>query len=239
MSDAGVLRFEQSLSCARFLHRPNRFMLVCRLEATGEEVEVHLPDPGRLREILQPETVVWLRYVDQAKRRTKWSAVMAETGGVLVSLDTTYPNALIEKCLKSELLEEFAGWHFARREAQVGGSRWDFLLENEHGDKLLLEVKSVTMSVDETAYFPDAVTARGTKHVEELTKWQKTGEYQTAVLFVIQREDPKELKPAVQIDPAFSRALTEAAEGGVKIYARTCRLSPAQIELNTRVPVVV
>lgn len=233
--------FPRPLTKAVFLERPNRFVVHCQLEETKEKVAAHLADPGRLTELLLPGAAVWLLESDNPKRKTKWSAVLCEneekTG--LVSINTSYPNKLIEKALQAGVLEEFAGWTFKRAEYKLGDSRWDFLLENEAGQGLLLEVKSVTLADSGRGLFPDAVTARGTKHVKELAKYAAGSEYQTAILFVVQREGIREVSPAAHIDAAFAEALKEAGQAGVRLLARTCRVSLDGIGLGPAIPVKV
>lgn len=236
--DVKVL-FPRPLTKAVFLERPNRFVIHCRLTDSEEQVVAHLADPGRLKELLVPGSILWLLENDNPKRKTKWSAVLCEnedkTG--LVSINTSYPNKLIEKAIQAGILEEFAGWSFRRAEFKLGDSRWDFLLENKEGKSLLLEVKSVTLAYSERGMFPDAVTARGTKHVKELTKYAGDSQYETAILFVVQREDIEVVTPAAHIDGAFAEALEEAERKGVRLLARTCRISLDGIALGDPIPV--
>ncbi|WP_017728750.1 DNA/RNA nuclease SfsA [Halalkalibacterium ligniniphilum] len=222
-----------------FIDRPNRFIVEVKLEH-DEVVTAHLPDPGRLIELLVPGCSIWVRYVDDEKRKTKWSVVLCETqsGEGYVSLDTTLPNRLIAKGLQEKQIEPLKQWNFVRAEYLYGGSRWDFLLENED-KQLLLEVKSVTLVENRIAHFPDAVTARGAKHVRELTEIQQTGNYETAILFVVQREDADVIRPAFHIDPFFSESLVEAARLGVQLYGHTNRLSLDGVALGKPIPIEV
>ncbi|MEW5920020.1 MAG: DNA/RNA nuclease SfsA [Bacillota bacterium] len=240
------IHFENKLQEARFLERPNRFLLRCGLPAVsanspsvmGEEiVEAHLADPGRLRELLAPRTV-WLRPVNGTGRKTKWSAALCESpaGDSLVSIDATLPNRLVGKALLAGALEEFAGWSLVRPEFPLGGSRWDFLLKSPGGRRLLLEVKSVTLVEGKTALFPDALTARGAKHMRELAEIVRNGEYEAAVMFVVQRDEAILIQAAPQIDPAFAAALADAVAAGVNIYGRKCRVSLTGVTLGEQLP---
>lgn len=233
--------FPKTLTKAEFLERPNRFVIHCRLPDTGEEVAAHLADSGRLTELLAPGAAVWLLESGNPNRKTKWSAVLCENEekNGLVSINTSYPNKLVEKALQAGVLEEFSGWSYKQAEFKLGGSRWDFLLENGEGRQLLLEVKSVTLAYSGRGLFPDAVTARGTKHVRELTKYAKDSRYETAIFFVAQREDIESVSPAAHIDAAFAEALREAEQAGVRLLARTCRVSLEGIEMGRAIPVVV
>lgn len=206
---------------------------------SNEEVMVHLPDPGRLKELLVPGTSVWLLGNNKPDRKTKWTAVLCEneTKTGLVSINTTYPNQLIKLVLQQEILEELEGWHYKRAEYKFGHSRWDFLLENDEQQQMFLEVKSVTLAKDGRGMFPDAVTKRGTRHVQELTALAEDGTYKTAVLFVVQRGDVSCVIPAFHIDKDFAAALQKAEKAGVHLLARTCKISVEGIEIGGQVPV--
>lgn len=223
---------------ARFIQRFNRFLLQVRLEETGVLADVHMADPGRLRELLLPGKRVWLRPADNPNRKTRWTAVLVESpsGEELVSLDTTLPNRLIGRALVEGAMEEFQGWTLERAEVPMGRSRLDFLLSREDGSRMALEVKSVTLVEEGVALFPDAVTERGARHVRELAEIAGREGWQAAVLFVLQRSDAREIRAAQKIDPAFARALQEAGEAGVRILGRRCRVLENRVELGSGVP---
>lgn len=236
---------------ARFVARPNRFLLRCELGSEGE-VEAHLADPGRLRELLLPGCRVWLREVTAPAvrtarsrhlrpRRTRFSAVLVETpdGAGLVSVDTTLPNRLIHRALLAGALPELDGWTLERREARIGGSRIDFLLSGTGAAadrRLALEVKSVTLVEDGVALFPDAVTARGARHVGELAEVAGREDWEAAVLFVVQRPDAERVLAAPHIDPTFARALAVARAAGVLVLARRCHVDLAGLTLGAALP---
>lgn len=231
------LPFPRALTKAIFIERPNRFIIHCQIAETDEIAVAHLADPGRLKELLLPGKTVWLMDHDNASRKTKWTAILCEneTNSGLVSINTALPNKLVGKALKAGTLSEFAGWHYKKSEYTLGNSRWDFLLENDKGKELLLEVKSVTLAEGGKGMFPDAVTARGTKHVEELAK--RSSDYTTAILFIVQREDVSFVTTAKHIDPKFDRALKEAQVAGVKLFARSCCITVDGIEIGDSIPV--
>lgn len=247
---------------ARFVERPNRFLLRCRLPrdhpADGPApaggpadapVEVHLADPGRLEELLLPDRRVWVRHAASPTRKTDWSAVLVEApgGDGLVSVDTTMPNRLIRRALEAGALDEFDGWTLERAEFPLGRSRIDFLLSAASSDvgvparKLALEVKSVTLVEDGVAYFPDAVTARGARHVRELAEIagrvdEEGVVWEAAILFVLQRADAERIEAARSIDPDFADALAEAGAAGVQVLGRRCRVTLDRLELGAPVP---
>lgn len=232
----------------RFLHRPNRF--VVHAEVRGEEVEAHLADPGRLEELLIVGARMGFRPEPPSEtRRTRWTALLVESPesrtapeGPLawVSVNTTMPNRLIRRALEAGVLEEFDGWRYVGREVSYGTSRLDFLLEQdgpggEPPRKLWVEAKSVTLVEDGLALFPDAVTARGARHVDELRRAVEEG-HEAAVLFVLQRPDARRIVAARAIDPTFAETLARAEAAGVRVLGRRCRVDWEGIELMGPVP---
>lgn len=224
------------------MERPNRFVVHARLG--GDEVAVcHLADPGRLRELLVPEARLWLRPADESalkERKTRWSvALVAEPGGELVSVDTGVPNRLIGEALRRDALPELGEFRLERAEVPLGRSRIDFLLRprpGEGGPPLLLEVKSVTLVEEGVGLFPDAVTARGARHVRELAGHVRAGTHRAAVLFVVQRPEVERVIAAREIDAVFADALAEAREAGVRVLGRRCRVEIDRVVLGEAIP---
>jgi sugar fermentation stimulation protein A len=229
---------------ARFVERPNRFVLRCRLRPGADPEDVHLADPGRLKELLLPDARVLLRPADRPERRTRWSAVLVETpeGDALVSVDTTLPNRLVDRALRAGALEELAGWRLERREWAHGASRFDFLLapapdgDRSEDARLVLEVKSVTLLEGDVARFPDAVTARGARHLTELAELARRPGWEAAVLFVCQRPGARRIEAARSIDPVFADALQDAARAGVRVLGRRCVVTRQRVSLADPVP---
>jgi sugar fermentation stimulation protein A len=228
------------LSVARFIERSNRFLLQVRLEDTGESVEAHMADPGRLKELLLPEKKLWLRPARNPSRRTRWTAVLVESpdGDELVSLDSTLPNRLIRRALETGRIEEFGDWQLVKSEVTLGRSRFDFLLNGQDETQLVLEVKSVTLVQEGVGLFPDAVTERGARHVRELAELAAKPGWNAAVLFVLQRSGANGIRAAREIDPRFAEALTGAAKAGVRVLGRRCRVFTDRVELGRSVPAV-
>lgn len=209
-------------------------------------MEAHLPDPGRLNELLVPGRRIWLAPARSQARRTRWTAVLTEApqGGDLVSIDATLPNRLVARALEEGALDELGPYTEVRSEPRVGSHRFDFLLRRDTSaaggtepgpHDLLLEVKSVTLVEHGVALFPDAVTARGTRHVRRLGELAREGR-RCAVLFVLQRSDAHRVRAADTIDPAFAEALDDAAADGVRVLARRCRVTRKGVRLAEPVP---
>lgn len=228
---------------ARFVERPNRFVLLCRVDgrpADAPPERVHMADPGRLRELLLPGVELRVRPADRPGRATDWSAVLVRTpdDDGWVSIDTTLPNRLIRRALEADALGEFAGWRLERAEWPHEGSRFDFLLRgvDDPGRRLVVEVKSVSLVDDGIALFPDAVTARGARHVDELAEIAARPGWEAAVLFVLQREGAREIRAAAELDPRFAASLAAARAAGVRVLGRRCRVSEAAVTLGDPVP---
>lgn len=221
-----------------FVERPNRFLVHVRLPGKTGVVPAHLADPGRLRELLLPGVRMWIRASPGAHRKTQWSAVLvqAPSGSGLVSLNTTLPNRLVGRALERRALPEFDGYRLDRAEFPHGRSRFDFLLHGR-STKLVLEVKSVTLVEEGVARFPDAITARGARHVRELAALAGEDGWEAAVLFVLQRGDADRIEAARAIDPGFAEALAEAKAAGVQVLGRRCTVTLEGVTLGERVVV--
>ena len=212
-----------------FVARDNRFRVT--VEVDGRQVWAHLPNSGRLGELLVPGRRVLLVERTGAQRKTSYDLALVEYAGRWVSVDARLPNELVADALVAGRLDPLAGYPVVRREVTWGRSRFDFLLEAPDRPPCLLEVKSVTLVLDGLGCFPDAVTARGRRHVEELAEAVAAG-YRAAVLFVVQRDDAVGFRPHDESDPGFAQALRDAARCGVEVYAYACRVEPGRIELE-------
>jgi sugar fermentation stimulation protein A len=227
---------------ARFLERPNRFVVHGRLR-NGRPAVAHMADPGRLLELLVPGRRLWLRPAAGSLRKTRWTAVLVESpdGSGLVSIDTTLPNRLVARALEANALEELKGWRLEKHEHTIGRSRFDFLLHRRRGgrgpQRMALEVKSVTLVEGRLGLFPDAVTARGARHVRELAALRRSGEWAATVLFVLQRQDADAILPHPAIDLDFARAVVEARRAGVRFLGRRCLVDLDHLALGPSVPV--
>jgi len=230
-----MLPFEEELVPATFRSRPNRFLVEAELD--GRPVLAHLHDPGRMKELLVPGAELRLKPAAGGARKTAWTAALVRAGAEWVSIDSGLPNRFVEKCLRAGAIHEFRDYAVARREVPFGRSRFDFHLVGS-GMDILLEVKSVTLVADGLALFPDAPTARGTRHLHELAEASARG-YAGTVLFLVQRADARALRPHGGIDPAFARALREVYREGVEVLAYTAAVSPAGMSLGRRIPVVL
>jgi len=200
-----------------YLERLNRFTIAVRVN--GKREVAHLPNPGRLVEVLSPGRTIILRQAPKG-RKTKWTAVAADLGEFLVSLDSTLPNRVFPIFLSHGVFPELLGFRIEAKEPKLGTGRTDFLLTRGQ-EKVWVEVKSVTLVEEGVALFPDAPTSRGARHLQELAKQVYEGD-KAFVVFVVQRPDAQRFGPNAAIDPEFTRAFCLALEAGVEFRAVVC-----------------
>ena len=204
MSEASLHIFG-SVIPARFLSRPNRFVVQC--ETSGKEVRAYLPNPGRLRELLLPGAKVMLteNRLDHAAM-THYTCIAVEREGLPVMLHTHHTNTAVRWLLNRGLIPGLSGYSVVRQEVTEGTSRFDFLLDRGESP-LLVEVKSCTLFGGTIAMFPDAVTERGRRHIIELSHLDsgKKG----ALVIVVQWPQAKYFLPDYHTDLAFARAFMD------------------------------
>lgn len=217
---------------AVFLQRPNRF--IAQVLLNGQEETVHVKNTGRCKELLVPGAKVYLEKGKNPARKTAWDLIAVEKGDRLINMDSQLPNKVAEEWLAQGGLGQFSQLF---REQTWGASRLDFCLKDSHRIKYV-EVKGVTLEEGGKVYFPDAPTARGVKHLEELTRIRREG-MEAAVLFVVQMKGVSSFSPNDATDPAFGKALRQAAAAGVEVAALDCLVRQDEVTPGQRVPVVL
>lgn len=220
---------------AIFLSRPNRFISICQLD--GQPVVAHVKNTGRCRELLIPGTQVLLERAKDPSRKTQYTLTHVQKGKRLIQIDSQAPNRLVLEALQAGTLTlpHLGKPDLIRPETMYGESRLDFYLEAE-GKKAFAEVKGVTLERENWAYFPDAPTQRGIKHLEHLAKAVREG-YLAYVIFVIQMEGMEGFSPNWQTHPAFGQALLDAREAGVIPLAFSARMTSSYARLAEQVPI--
>jgi sugar fermentation stimulation protein A len=191
---------------ARFIGRPNRFLVVCDID--GKTVEAYLPNPGRLWELLFPGRILYLvQTPPDPSKSTEYTALAVEHEGRPILLHTHLTNDVVAHLLAARKLPGFEAASVIRREARAGASRYDFLLEKD-GREFFLEVKSCTLFGSRIAMFPDAVTERGRRHLESLALHARQG-MPGGVVFVVHSPRIDTFMPDYHTDYSFARALLE------------------------------
>lgn len=213
-----------------FLARPNRFIAHVRIN--GREEVCHVKNTGRCRELLTSNAQVWCQSWDNPNRKTKFDLIAVQKGSRLINMDSQAPNKAAYEWLASGGLGEIEQ---LKAEVTHGSSRFDFSFVKD-GKQCFLEVKGVTLENDGICAFPDAPTERGAKHLRELTQAAREG-FGAYVLFVIQMADVRYLHPNDQTDPAFGKALREAAEAGVSVLAMDCAVTPDTMTIGRAVEI--
>lgn len=222
----------------RLIRRYKRFLADVEL-ADGTVITAHTPNTGSMMGLTRPGSRVWLRDSRNPKRKYPLSWILVETRpGVLVGIDTGMANHLVRETVESGSIPALQGYQRIRREVRYGNerSRVDLLLESDTRPRCYVEVKNVTLVENDHAFFPDAVTERGRKHLRELAGRVAAGE-RGVIFFCIQRHDAKLLRPADHIDPAYGKMLREAVALGVEAIAWRATVTVKEIRLDTPLPV--
>jgi sugar fermentation stimulation protein A len=225
---------------ARLVRRYKRFLADVELPS-GETITVHCPNPGSMLGTRKPGSLVRCSSHDDPRRKLRHSLEMIRVGRVWVGLHAAKANSVAQRALEASAYAPFAGYAQIDREVGVPeGSRFDFRLR-EHPDRpepCWIEVKSVTLCEAGRARFPDAVTARGRRHLEHLIERRRQGE-RAALLFIAQRGDARSVAPAEDIDPAYAETLRRAAAAGVEIHALGARVLAREIRVERVLPVLL
>ncbi|AEV38495.1 Sugar fermentation stimulation protein-like protein [Pseudovibrio sp. FO-BEG1] len=224
------MRFDVPLVTGRLIKRYKRFLADVILDEDGAEITAHCANSGSMMGLKEPGIKVWLTPNDDPKRKLKYSWEMLEIDGAMVGINTSRPNGLVEEAIEAGRIPELTGYDKLRREVKYGkNSRIDILLEGEGDKRTYVEVKNVTLArEDGIAEFPDAVTARGAKHLDELADMVREG-HRAAMVFLIQRDDCDALVLARDIDRKYGEAFDAAVKAGVEVYAIGCRLTADEI----------
>ncbi len=216
------------------LKRYKRFLADIALE-DGRTVTAHCPNSGSMRTCAEPGRTVYLSYTDTPNRRYPHTWELIEMPNSLVCVNTLVANRLLRKAVIEQAVPGLSEYHFVRAEAKCfEHSRLDLLLENSSGRLCFVEIKSCTFVENEIAYFPDAVTIRGRKHLVDLQRQVRSGN-RAVMLFLIQRTDAKLFRPADKIDPAYARELRLAIQNQVEILAYDVELTLNLIRPNNPV----
>ncbi len=221
----------------RLINRYKRFL--ADVEIDGRVVTAHTPNTGRMIGCSEPGRAVWLSRHESQTRKYPLTLEMIRMPGSLVGVNTMVPNRLVAQAAAEGLLAELDGpAALVEKEIKVGNSRLDLRLTDRVGRAIWVEVKHCTLAEKNAAYFPDAVTARGTKHLDELAAVVKNGQ-RAAVFILVQRADAGVFSPADHIDPHWGRRLRQAVESGVEIWAYRADLNLEKIALGPPLPVVL
>jgi sugar fermentation stimulation protein A len=217
-----------------FVERLNRFAVL--VEIAGKKLIAHLHDPGRLKELLIPGATIYLRKADDPHRKTGWDVILAKKGNQPVVIYSTISNRLVKSMLSERRFPGLKSWKLVRSEPGFGGGRFDFEL-SKGKERMLIEVKSVSLVENGVALFPDAPTERGRRHLQELAR--AAGSYRTMVMFIVTRADAVSMKPNIERDPMFAETLRIVTGKSVKAVAYNCEVTLRGISLNKKISIIL
>lgn len=231
--ESGILEWPKLIQ-GTLLKRYKRFMADVKLR-NGHVVTAHCPNSGSMLKCSEPGRAVYLSRYNNPKRRLKYTWEMIEMPTSLVGVNTLVPNKLVKAAIMSGEVPELSGFDAVRSEVKYGqNSRIDLLLE-QGNSRCFVEVKNCTLVEDGVAYFPDAVTSRGLKHLVELQHQVRLGD-RAVMFYLIQRMDARLFKSADHIDPAYGRELKKAVKKGVELIVYDVKIDFEKISLNEAIP---
>lgn len=227
------MKFNRNLIKGTLVRRYKRFLADIDLE---EEIRItaHCPNPGSMAGLKKPGSEVWVSLAENPKRKLKFTWEMIRVGRSLVGINTNLSNNIVEEAISKNAISELSGYQSHRREVKFGeNSRVDFLLEASNRPACYVEVKNVTLKRERLAAFPDSITLRGTKHLFELANQVKAGN-RAVIFYLVQRQDCEGFKIADDIDIRYAEAYSYAVKAGVDVLCYQCKLTPKQIDLDTK-----
>ena len=230
------MNFENELISGLFVKRYKRFFVDVIIDK--KIVTAHCPNTGSMQGLLIKNNKVWLTKSNDPKRKLKYTLQIIESNGSKVGINTHLTNKIVLDALKNNKIKNFKAKEI-KTEVKFGdNTRFDFLI-TESNSKKFIEVKNVTLSrTDKLAEFPDAVTSRGAKHINELIKAKAKG-YDVYLIFVIQRDDCDRFSIAKDIDPKYADLLSDAIKKKLNILCYDCKFSPKGIKLNKQIKIKI
>ncbi len=235
------MKYSKPLQRVKLIQRYKRFLADVELPG-GSQMTVHTANTGSMLGCSASGNYIWIRDSENEKRKYRYSWEISEAdNSTLIGVNTGLANKLVVEAIEQGVITELAGYNGIKTEVPYGeSSRIDILLQN-HAASLpdcYVEVKNVTAQDDDYAIFPDAVTARGTKHLLELVSMVQAG-YRSVIFFCIQRNDVNLFRAAHEIDPKYAETLVYAVEHGVEALAYSVNISPQEIVLHDKISVKI
>ena len=230
------MNFENELISGLFVKRYKRFFVDVIIDK--KIVTAHCPNTGSMQGLLIKNNKVWLTKSNDPKRKLKYTLQIIESNGSKVGINTHLTNKIVLDALNNNKIKNFKPVEIQTEVKFGDNTRFDFLI-TESNSKKFIEVKNVTLSrTDKLAEFPDAVTSRGAKHIDELIKAKAKG-YDVYLIFVIQRDDCDRFSIAKDIDPKYADLLSDAIKKKLNILCYDCKFSPKGIKLNKQIKIKI
>jgi len=226
------------LKQGRLIKRYKRFLADIELE-TGEKVTAHCPNSGSMKGCAVPGSPVWISESTNPARKLKYTWELVQMPESMIGINTQVPNKLVKQAIEQGIIEELAEYKKVSAEVKTSShTRLDLLLEKDTGEKCYVEIKNCTLVEKGTAMFPDAVTTRGQKHLEELQHLIGLG-HRAVIFYLIQRMDARDFKPASRIDPAYAEKLKTAVQNKVEVITRDTVIDTIEIKIGKSIPVIL
>ena len=231
--------FENELIPGVLIKRYKRFFADIKLG--NKIITAHCPNPGSMFKLLEKGNRAWITESNNQNRKLKYTLQIIEVDNTKFCINTHITNKIVHESLEKKLVENLNGYNFIRPEKKFGANtRFDFLLNDTKNDKkAFLEVKSVTLSRRKGhAEFPDSVTSRGKKHLENLMLANKQG-YESYLMFLIQIENCRSFGIASDIDPEYSKVFKDALKKNIKVLCYDCKFSNKGIKINNKIKILL
>ena len=227
------MKFKERLLQGVLIKRYKRFLIDIKYK--NKIITAHCPNSGSMMGLLDRGNKAWFSLSDNPKRKLKYTLEMIEVKNKKVGINTQLANKIVLEALKHKKINSLNKFNHIKTESKFSdGTRFDFLLSNDK-EKCFLEVKNVTLlRENKIAEFPDAITSRGTRHLNELCNAKKKG-YQSYILYLIQRENCDSFKIARDIDEEYKIAYEKALKSGVKVLCYDCKLNNEEIKINGQI----
>ena len=230
-----MVEYSHPLITGSLIQRYKRFLADIRLDS-GEIVTAHVPNTGSMLSTRDPGSPVAISHQPSPKRKLKWTLELVKSQGSWVGVNTSFTNRIVETAVSRDQISELTGYETIRREVKYGsGSRVDLLLSTAQR-RCYVEVKNVTYRYENGALFPDAVTARGTRHLQELEQMVREG-HRAVMLFLVNRDDCTYMAPAADIDPVYTATLLSAHQQGVELIAYSVQHSLAGYDIHRKMDI--
>lgn len=218
----------------KLIKRYKRFLADITLD-NGEQITAHVPNSGAMTSTIAPDCDVWVSFHDNPKRKLKYTLELTKIDDIMICTNTNHANKVAIEAVKEGKIEELQGYDSIKPEQKYGkNSRIDILLEKED-QKCYVEIKSVTLKIDDHLAFPDAVTSRGEKHLKELEEMVKQG-HRAVMLYMIQRDDSLPFRLANEIDKKYYETFKEVTKNGVEVIVYQSYITTKEIYLDKKIP---
>jgi len=217
----------------KLIKRYKRFLADIILD-TGEMITAHVPNSGAMTSTIADNCDVWVSYHDNPKRKLKYTLELTKLYNQYICTNTNVANKIAIEAIQTGVIKELQNYTNLKPEQKYGqNSRIDILLENEN-EKCYVEVKSVTLKIDDSLAFPDSVTSRGEKHLKELYQMVQEG-HRAVMLYVIQRTDKLPFRIANEIDKKYYDSFLEVTKKGVEVLVYQSCITESEIYIKDKI----